>query len=91
MNDEFTSDERKLATSMKRALDVNPWGAGFKVLFRMSGGNKAKAISQLKEMLKHYIKEEFYKIRIEMESFEFVFDWVLAEEFGDGCEVEWAS
>ena len=59
-----------------------------KPLWRMSKGNKAKAMEIIKLHTHRYTVSPEVK---ECKEFEQIFDIVMADLYGDGCELEWVS
>ena len=61
----------------------------FRPLWRQSGGSLSKAREIARALVGHYKGGE--ALLADEREFNSVFDWVCAEYFGGGCEIEWAK
>jgi len=73
------SEKGKYYRIIKTIMGCNEYGdSGVKCLYK-------KQVRAIFETIPHYVKEGHV---IDIEEFKFSFRWVLADMFGDGCEVE---
>jgi len=73
--------ERVMRYSLRGYDDIKP-------LWRMSKGNKTTAIEIIKAHTSRYLKKD---TTLASREFEQIFDIVMADIYGDGCEIEWIS
>lgn len=90
--DEYTQEEREcfkwICHAMTRDRSISRVESSFKPLWRMSMGNKAKAMHIIKETALHDTDNPKC---LEVETFEHIFDWAAAKIYGDGIEIDWNS
>lgn len=87
------TDEQQLEKIMRHALKgVEPF-PNFNPLWRMSEGKRMDAVLIVKALLKRYGSNDLGlpdgEALCKIEAFDSIFDNVVAELFGNGCEIEW--